>query len=93
MVKHIVMWSLKDKAIAPELKAAVDAMKGKVPSMVDVECGINYNPSDAACDLVLVSTHKSKEELDVYQEDPVHGEVKKLIGPNVVSRHVVDFEF
>ena len=92
MVKHIVMWSLKDKADAEELKAAIDAMKGRVPSMVDVESGINYNPSDASCDLVLISTHNSREDLDAYQDDPVHGEVKKLVGPKVVSRHVVDFE-
>ena len=93
MVKHIVMWSLKDKAKAPELKKCIEGMKGHVSTLVDVECGINVNPADAACDLVLISLHNSKADLDLYQKDPVHGEVKKIIGPQVLSRHVVDFEY
>ena len=93
MVKHVVMWTLKDKGDAPNLKAAIDNMKGKVSSMVDVECGINYNPGSAACDLILISVHNSKEELDAYQDDPIHGEVKKLVGAAVTARYVVDFEF
>lgn len=92
MVKHIVMWTLKNKAEAPALKEAIEGMKGKVPTMVDVECGINYNPADAACDLVLISVHNSKEDLDAYQDDPIHGEVKKIVGAAVTARHVVDFE-
>lgn len=93
MVKHVVMWTLKDEDDAPKLKAAIENMKGKVPSMVDVECGINYNTGNAACDLILISVHNSKEELDAYQDDPIHGEVKKLVGAAVTARYVVDFEF
>lgn len=93
MVKHVVMWTLKDKADALELKTAIENMKGKIPSLVDVECGINYNPGDAACDLILISIHNSKEDLDIYQDDPIHGEVKKIVGAAVTARYVVDFEF
>jgi len=92
MIKHIVMWTLKDRSRAEQLKQKIDDLNGKVPSMIDVESGINFNPADAACDLVLISTHKTREDLDAYQADPVHGEVKKAIGPEAVSRHVVDFE-
>ncbi len=92
MVKHVVMWKLKDPSKAQELRTAILNMKGKVPSMIDVECGINFTEGDAACDLVLISTHESREALDTYQADPVHGEVKKLVGPAAASRHVADFE-
>ncbi len=92
MVKHVVMWKLKDKNRAEELKDAIYSMKGKVSSMVDVECGINFNPGEAACDLVLISTHNSRTELDTYQDDPLHGEIKKIVGPAAMSRHVTDFE-
>ena len=92
MVKHVVMWKLKDKNRAEELKDAIYSMKGKVPSMVDVECGINFNPGEAACDLVLISTHNNRAELDDYQDDPLHGEIKKIVGPAAMSRHVTDFE-
>ncbi|MBF9016437.1 MULTISPECIES: Dabb family protein [unclassified Oceanispirochaeta] len=93
MVKHVVMWTLKDKDDAPKLKAAIENMKGKVPSMVDVECGINYNLSDISCDLVLISVHRSKEDLDAYQDDSIHGEVKKIVKAAASARYVVDFEF
>lgn len=93
MVKHIVMWTLKDKADAVKLKSVIEDMKGKIPSLVDVECGINYNSGDAACDLILISVHNSKEDLDTYQDDPIHGEVKKIVAAAVTARYVVDFEF
>lgn len=93
MVKHIVMWNLKDKAEAPKLKTVIENMNGKVPSLVEVECGINYNPGDSACDLILISVHKSKEDLDAYQDDPIHGEVKKIVGAAVTARYGVDFEY
>ena len=92
MVKHVVMWNLKEQSRAEELKTAILNMKGKVPTMLDVECGVNFNKDAAACDLVLVSTHNSREDLDAYQNDPVHVEVKKLVGPAVTSRHVADFD-
>ena len=93
MVKHVVMWTLKDKSKAEFLKNEIDGMKGKIPSLVDVESGVNYNESDAAFDLVLISIHRSKEELDAYQVDPIHQAFAQLLKPEVISRHVVDFEF
>ena len=86
------MWKLKDPSKASMLKDAILGMKGKVPSLIEIECGVNFAEGDAACDLVLVSTHESRETLDIYQADPVHGEVKKLVGPEAASRHVADFE-
>jgi hypothetical protein len=93
MVKHVVMWTLKDKAKAAELKIAIESMKGKISSLVDVECGINFNTGKADCDLILISVHKSPEDLDVYQADPVHKEIGTIIGSCVSSRHAVDFEY
>ena len=93
MIKHVVMWTLKDKSRAEYLKKEIEGMKGKIPTMVDVESGVNYNSSDAAYDLVLISVHRSKEELDAYQKDPVHVALGKILKPEVLSRHVVDFEF
>ena len=93
MVKHIVMWTLSDISKAQELKALIESMKGKVDSLVDIESGINYNEEKADCDLVLISVHKTREDLEAYQIDPVHKEVAKVIGACVTSRHAVDFEF
>ena len=92
MVKHVVMWNLKDPSKAGDIQKAILSMRGKIPSLIDLECGINFAPGDAACDLVLISTHKNREELDAYQADPVHGEIKKIMSVESVSRSAVDFE-
>ena len=92
MVRHVVMWKLKDTGKAEELRKIILDMKGKVPSLIDVEYGVNFAEGDAACDLVLISTHESRAELDIYQDDPVHGEVKKILGAATASRSVADFE-
>lgn len=86
------MWSLTDPGKAEDLKKSIESMNGKVPTLIQVEAGINFMEGDAACDLVLISTHKSREDLALYQDDPIHGVIKKLIGPAAVSRHAVDFE-
>ncbi len=93
MVKHVVMWTLKDKSKAEALKKEIEFMKGRISTMVDVECGVNCNSSDAAYDLVLISVHNSREDLNAYQTDPVHVAFGKILKPEVISRHVVDFEF
>jgi len=93
MVKHVVMWTLNDVSQAPELKKSIESMKGRVDCLVDIECGINYNKDKADCDLVLISVHNSRNDLDAYQIDPIHKEVAKVIGAYVSSRHAVDFEF
>ena len=92
MVKHVVMWTLKDMSKAEDLKKAIESMKDKVKSLTDIECGINTNVN-ADCDLVLISTHNSPDDLEAYLIDPIHKEVAALIGPNVNSRHAVDFEY
>jgi len=93
MVKHVVMWTLNDISKAQEIKSAIESMKGRVKSLVDIESGINFNKEKADCDLVLISVHKTREDMDAYQIDPLHKEVAKLIGAAATSRHAVDFEF
>jgi len=93
MIKHVVMWTLKDKSKASELKTLIESMKGRIESLVDIECGINYNTVNADCDIILISQHNSKEDLEAYQVDPVHKDAAKIIGASVTSRHAVDFEF
>ena len=93
MIKHVVMWTLKDKSRADYLKKEIESMKGKISTMVDVEAGVNYNSSDAAFDLILISVHNSKEDLDAYQSDPIHCALRDELVPEVLTRHVVDFEF
>ena len=98
MVKHIVVWRIADvenkTKIANEMKAALEAMKGKIDEIIDLEVGINYNDSEFASDIVLISTFESKEALDAYIVHPEHKAVgANYVRPNVSERRVIDFEF
>lgn len=98
MVKHIVVWRLNDtpdkNETAMQMKTALEALKGKIDEIVDIEVGINFNESEFASDIVLVSTFKSKEDLDAYIVHPEHKAVgANYVRPNVSERRVIDFEF
>jgi hypothetical protein len=99
MVKHIVMWRLKDvtdfgnkEQMAKEAKIRLEALKDKIEEIVSIEVGINYNTSDMAYDLVLYSEFKNKQGLAIYQDHPEHLKVAKIIRANITSRAVVDYE-
>ena len=92
MVKHVVMWRYENKDDVAVAQRELEAMKGKVPSMMDLETGVDFNGSPAAFDLVLITTHRDKAALDAYQDDPLHCDVKAVLGKLKSERVVVDFE-
>jgi hypothetical protein len=92
MIKHVVMWKVKDRDDIPSLRECLESMKGTVPTLIDLETGGDVVRGDKSWDLVLISTHRDREALDAYQDDPIHGEVKKTVGALVTDRASVDFE-
>ena len=93
MIKHIVMWKLKDsKRNAPALKAMLEGLKERIPRIGAIEAGINFNPSDAAADVVLYSEFDDAAALAAYQKHPDHLKVAEFLKDTVTDRHVVDYE-
>lgn len=100
MIKHIVIWKIKEtetveeKAeIANEIKAKLMALKGKISQLIDIEVGINLDKDfPANNDVVLVSTFNSVEDLNEYQVHPDHVAAGGYIKANVCSRVAVDYE-
>ncbi len=98
MVRHIVAWKMQntdDKAQKMlKIKEELETLKDKIDVILDIEVGINFNDTDAASDIVLVSTFKSKEDLQTYQAHPAHVAVgTNYVKPNVSERRVIDYEF
>lgn len=91
MIKHVVIFKLKDISEGPMLKESLESMAGKIPGLISIEAGLDFNKSEAAGDLVLISCHEDKEALNIYQDHPVHIENKNLLVPRVTSRIVVDY--
>lgn len=99
MIKHVVMWKLKaeaegnnkikNKEIATEKLLGLKPVISQINSL---EVGENFTESDAAYDLVLISTHVDKASFAAYIIHPAHKEVAGFIGKIVEDRKVVDFE-
>jgi len=92
MIKHIVMWKLKDKAEAPVLKSRLEALNGRIPGLLHLEVGIDVLESEQSADLVLVAELESRKALDTYQQHTEHQTVVPLVKAAAVSRVVVDYE-
>lgn len=99
MIKHIVMWTIKDGIDGKtkeqnilRLKVMLDNLVGKIPGIKQLEVGVNYNSSPAAFDIVLYTIFKDKEELTIYQDHPEHMKVKEFVSKIADKRAVVDYE-
>jgi len=93
MIKHTVMWRLKNREQnAPELKAMLEGLKAKIPQIREIEAGINFNPSETAADVVLYSEFESREALAEYQKHPDHLKVAEFLREIATDRRVADYE-
>jgi hypothetical protein len=99
MIKHIVMWKMKEFAdgrspaeniqMIQELIANLGAI---IPQIKQIEVGVDFNRSPAAYDIALYSLFESKEDLQTYQKHPEHVKVAEFIGKVTTTRVVVDYE-
>ena len=95
MIKHIVMWKFKDEVSEVdkvEMKRQLEALKGLVPTLLDIEMGLNVSVGDATKDMVLYSEFESMEGLTAYAGHPEHLKVVEFVKPLVCERAVVDYE-
>ncbi len=73
MLRHIVMWTLKDEnksASAQTIKEKLEALQGQVPGLVNVEVGIDLGSIESNYDVVLISDFDNEEALSAYQNTP-----------------------
>lgn len=99
MIKHIVLWRLKDFAEGStkqensiKVKAALEAMRGKIPGMLKLEAGLNFETSDSSFDIALYTEFESREALNGYQIHPEHMKVKDFMPRFRSERRVIDYE-
>lgn len=97
MIKHIVMWRLKE---GPEkeknvqvMKRELEALRGKIDGLLQLEVGLNFEGSEAASDVVLVTQFNTMQDLERYQSHPLHVAAgANYVRPVVCERRVVDYE-
>ncbi len=99
MVKHIVMWKLKDQARgnvkrvnAKLIKEKLESLNGKIPGLLKLEVGIDFSNSEESRDIVLYSEFESKDDLKNYQNHPEHKAIMPFICEARDERRVVDYK-
>lgn len=92
MVKHIVLYTLKDgvdKTEAVKLIASkLDPLVGKIPGLLHLEIRKGFNGMDYA----LYSEFETAADIPAYRANPLHEEAKEHFHHLLQTRVVIDYE-
>ena len=98
MVKHIVLFKLKDEVPADEklvamnnFKKAIEALPAKISVIRKIEVGLNINPAET-WSIALYSEFDTLDDVKFYAVHPDHVAAGKLIAEVKESRACVDYE-
>ena len=94
MVKHIVVWKLKEEnkeENALKIKEALEALNGQIPGLLHLEVGFDFSKQESSSDIVLYSEFDSKEHLDAYVIHPKHVAVGPIVRGATCERRMIDY--
>ena len=99
MVKHIILWQLKDEFSADEkisikagIKNGLESLAGKIPGLLDIKVHTDGLPSSNA-DVMLDSSFTDADALKIYATHPEHVTVAdSAVRPFTKTRLCLDFE-
>ena len=99
MVKHIILWTLKDEYskeekenIKLEIKKGLENLAGQIPGLVDIKVQTESLESSNA-ELMLDSTFTDENALKSYAVHPLHVDVANTkVRPYTATRSCLDFE-
>lgn len=99
MVKHIILWQLKDelseeekKNVMAGIKEGLEGLKGVIPGLIEIHVQTEKLVSSNA-DVMLDSTLESEDALKGYAVHPAHVNVADTkVRPFTKSRVCIDYE-
>lgn len=98
MVKHIVLFKLKDEVPAQvkleamkRFKQAIEALPPVISVIRKVEVGLNINPGET-WNIALYSEFDTLEDVKTYAVHPAHVAAGQLLAEVKESRACVDYE-
>ena len=97
MLKHVILWQLKDELsedekskVKADIKKGLEDLKGVVPGLLDIHVYINGLDTSNA-DILLDSTLEDQEALKGYAIHPAHVAVaKEKVVPFTKTRTCMD---
>ena len=99
MVKHIILWNLKDElgvsekeAVKKGIKEGLEGLNGKIPGLTDIK--VNIDPLESSnCDVMLDSSFEDEASVKDYAVHPEHVAVADgKVRPYTKSRVCMDYE-
>lgn len=99
MVKHIILWTLKDefsddekKTIKAGIREGLEGLAGQIPGLLEIKVQTEGLPSSNA-DLMLDSSFADEDSLKAYAVHPKHVVVADTkVRPYTAIRSCLDFE-
>ena len=99
MIKHIILWELKDEysdnekaGIKMRIKGGLEGLMGQIEGLKYIKVYTNGLPSSNV-DLMLDSSFESEKALKDYAVNPLHVEVADTyVRPFTAKRSCLDFE-
>ena len=99
MVKHIILWQLKDELTAEEkqevkkgIKEGLEGLMGKIPGLTDIKVQIEGLASSNA-EVMLDSTFEDEAALKAYAIHPEHVAIADgKVRPYTKTRMCLDYE-
>ncbi len=100
MVKHIILWQLRDELTECEknnvkvgIKTGLESLLGQIDGLVEIKVEAEGLSSSNA-DVMLYSVFENEDALKAYAVHPAHVEVADTkVRPYTKTRLCLDFEF
>lgn len=103
MIRHVVMWKLKDEAEgaskeknAEKMKLILEGLKVNINEIKNVEVGINISDDDdeagSPYDVVLISDFETELDYTMYTRNDHHKKALNFINSVIEERHFVDYK-
>lgn len=99
MVKHVILWQLKDELTKEQIsevkagiKSGLEGLKGEIPGLIDITV-VTEGLASSNADVMLDSTFESEEALKGYATHPKHVAVADgKVRPYTANRVCMDYE-
>lgn len=100
MIRHIVMWKLKDKAEgadkkknAEKLKLILEGLRTNIEEIKAVEVGIQIKPDEKdSLDVVLICDFETELDFQMYTRNAHHQRAINFIEAVAEERYYVDYK-
>ena len=100
MVKHIILWKLRDdlsneekQRVKKDIKAGLEGLAGRIPGLLSIVVNVDGRLESSNADVMLDSTFTDEAALKAYAVHPEHVAVADgKVRPYTCLRFCLDYE-